>query len=139
MEMYYVREYTPTCRFLKIINETRKLKCILLHNTFPSATVVSFYNFAFLMFRKLNNPQLNKIKQQNVIGIRAFNSRLYLDMSRSFNEKNRLYLDISMPFECPKSLPIVCLICYSLFVFVLRECILKMHVLVSSEHKLCQI
>ena len=24
MEMYYVREYTPTCRFLKIINETRK-------------------------------------------------------------------------------------------------------------------
>jgi hypothetical protein len=22
MEMYYVREYTPTCRFLKIINET---------------------------------------------------------------------------------------------------------------------
>jgi hypothetical protein len=22
MEMYYVREYTPTCRFLKIINST---------------------------------------------------------------------------------------------------------------------
>jgi hypothetical protein len=32
VEMYYVREYTPTCRFLKIINETRrvyKLECIL--------------------------------------------------------------------------------------------------------------
>jgi hypothetical protein len=25
MEMYYVREYTPTCRFLKIINSTLKL------------------------------------------------------------------------------------------------------------------
>jgi hypothetical protein len=37
MEMYYVREYTPTCRFLKIINSTLtliifknlQLKCIL--------------------------------------------------------------------------------------------------------------
>jgi hypothetical protein len=27
----------------------------------------------------------------------------------------------------------------SLVVFVLRECILKVHILVSSEHKLCQI
>ena len=36
------------------------------------------------MFRKLNKPQLTKIKQQNFIGIRAFDSRLYLDTSRSF-------------------------------------------------------
>jgi hypothetical protein len=28
IEMYYVREYTPTCRFLKIINETRNGNCI---------------------------------------------------------------------------------------------------------------
>jgi hypothetical protein len=38
----------------------------------------------FLMFRKLNKPQLTKSRQQNVIGIRAFDSRLYLDISRSF-------------------------------------------------------
>jgi hypothetical protein len=66
------------------------------------------------MFSKLNKPQLRRIKQYNFIGIRAFDSRLYLDMSRSFNENNRLYLDISMPFECPKCLPMVCLICYYL-------------------------
>jgi hypothetical protein len=42
---------------------------ILLHNTFPSATVFSFDIFTFLMFRKLNKPQLTKFKQQNVIGI----------------------------------------------------------------------
>jgi hypothetical protein len=33
------------------------------------------------MFRKLNKPQLTKIKQQNFIGIRAFDSRSYLDIS----------------------------------------------------------
>ena len=46
------------------------------------------------MFRKLNKPQLTKIKQQNSIGVRAFDSRLYLDfyilshfkiMKRKFN------------------------------------------------------
>ena len=36
------------------------------------------------MFRKINNPQLTKIKQQNFIAIRAFDSHLYLDISRSF-------------------------------------------------------
>jgi hypothetical protein len=36
------------------------------------------------MFRKLNKPQLTKNKQQNFIGIRAFDSRLYLDILRSF-------------------------------------------------------
>jgi hypothetical protein len=60
------------------------LECILLHNTFPSAAVFSFYIFTFLMFRKLNKPQLTKNKQQNFIGIRAFDSRLYLDISWSF-------------------------------------------------------
>ena len=66
-------------------------------------------------------------KQQNFIAIRAFDSRLYLDISRSFN--------------CPKCSPVVCLICYylRLVVFVLREYILKVHIHVSSEHKLCQI
>jgi hypothetical protein len=80
----------------------------------------SFYMFTFLMFRELNKPQLTKIKQQNFIAIRAFDSCLYLDISRSFN--------------CPKCSPVV----GSLVVFVLREYILKVHILVSSEHKLCQ-
>jgi hypothetical protein len=44
----------------------------------------SFYILTFLMFRKLNKPQLTKIKQQNFIGIRTFDSCLYLDSSRSF-------------------------------------------------------
>jgi hypothetical protein len=35
-------------------------------------------------------PQLTKNKQQNFIGIRVFDSRLYLDI----NEKNHFYLDI---------------------------------------------
>ena len=60
------------------------------------------------MFRKLNKTQLTKIKQQNVIGIRAFDSRLYLDIS---SEKNRLYLEISRSFKCHKCSPVVCLIC----------------------------
>ena len=94
----------------------------------PSATVFSFYIFTFLMFRKLNKP-VNKIKQQNVIGIRAFDSRLYLD--------------ISMSFKCPKcscGLSDLLLVAVgSLVAFVLREYILKVRILVSSEHKLCQI
>ena len=49
--------------------------------------VFSFYIFTFLMFRKLNKPQLTKIKQQYFIDIRAFDSRLYLDISRSFKWK----------------------------------------------------
>jgi hypothetical protein len=46
-----------------------------------------FIFFTFLMFRKLNKPQLTKIKQ-NFIGIRAFDSRLYLDISRFFEYMN---------------------------------------------------
>jgi len=60
------------------------LECILLHNRFVSATVFSFYIFTCSMFRNLNKPQLTKNKQQNFIGIRAFDYRLYLDISRSF-------------------------------------------------------
>jgi hypothetical protein len=39
---------------------------ILLHNTFPFATVFSFYIFTLLMFRKLYKPQLTKINIINV-------------------------------------------------------------------------
>ena len=73
--------------------------------------VFSFYIFTFLMFRKLNNPQLTKIKQNNFIAIRAFDSHLYLGLS---SEKNRLYLDISRSFKCSKCSLVVCLNCYYL-------------------------
>ena len=41
----------------------------------------SFYIFTFLIFRELNKPQSTRIKQQNVIGIRAFDSRLCIGYS----------------------------------------------------------
>ena len=53
-----------------------------------------FVRFRFVAFRfyfvshftgtQLNKPQLTKNKQQHFIGIRVFDSRLYLDISRSF-------------------------------------------------------
>ena len=119
------------------------MECILLHNTFPSTTVFSFYLFTFLMFRKLNQPQLTKIKQQNFIGIRAFDSRLYLDISRSFKTKESFIFryfkvfQVSQVFTCGLS-DLLLLAVGSLVVFVLREYILKNHILVSSENKLCQ-
>ena len=96
------------------------------------------------MFRKLNNPQLTKIKQQNFIAIRAFDSHLYLDISRSFKWKESFifrYFKVFQVFQmfiCGLS-ELLLLAVGSLVVFVLREDILKVHILVSSEHKLCQI
>jgi hypothetical protein len=119
------------------------LECILLHNTFPSAAVFSFYIFTFLMFRKLNKPQLTKNKQQNFIGIRAFDSRLYLDISWSFKWIEAFMFRYFKVFQLSQMFTyglsdLVLLVVGSLVVFVLREYILKVHILVSSEHKLCQ-
>jgi hypothetical protein len=77
------------------------------------------------------------------IGIRAFDSRLYLDISRSFNWKESFIFryfkvfQLSQKFTCGLS-DLLLLAVGSLVVFVLREYILKAHILVSSEHKLCQ-
>ena len=119
-----------------------KLQGILIHNTFPSATVFSFYIFTFVIFRKLNKPQLTKIKQQNFIGIHAFDSRLYLDISRFFKWKESFIFryfkvfQVSQMFTCGLS-DLLLLVVGSLVIFVLREYILKVHILVSSEHILC--
>jgi hypothetical protein len=104
----------------------------------------SFYIFTFLMFRKLNKSQLTKIKQQNFIGIHAFDSRLYLDISRSFKWKESLIFRYFKVFQVSQMFTsglsdLLLLTVGSLVVFVLREYILKVHILVSSEHKLCQI
>jgi hypothetical protein len=119
------------------------LECILFNNTFLSATVFSFYIFTFLMFRKLNKTQLTKNKQQNCIGIRAFDSRLYLDISRSFKWIESFIFryfkvcQLSQMFTSDLS-DLLLLAVGSLVVFVLREYILKVHILVSFEHKLYQ-
>ena len=100
-------------------------------NLYNNSVVVKIigmaYIFIFLMFRKPNKITISKNKRQFVIDQRPFDSRLYLDISRSF--------------KCLKSSPVVCLICYylRLVIFILREYILKVHILVSSEHKLFQI
>ena len=115
---------------------------VFLHNTCPSATVFSFYIFTFVIFRKLNKPQLTKIKQQNFIGIHAFDSRLYLDISRFFKWKESFIFryfkvfQVSQMFTCGLS-DLLLLVVGSLVIFVLREYILKVHILVSSEHILC--
>ena len=102
----------------------------------------SFYIFTFLMFRKLNKPQLTKNKQQNFIGIHAFDSCLHLDISRYFKWKKSFIFryfnvfQVSQMFTC--GLSDLLLLAVSCF-FVLREQILKVHILVSSEHELCQI
>ena len=119
------------------------MECILFNNTFLSATVFSFYIFTFLMFRKLNKTQVTKNKQQNCIGIRAFDSRLYLDISRSFKWIESFIFryfkvcQLSQMFTSDLS-DLLLLAVGSLVVFVLREYILKVHILVSFEHKLYQ-
>ena len=109
------------------------MECILLHNTFPSATVFSFYIFTFLMFRKLNKPKLRKIKQQNFIGIHAFDSRLYLDISRSFNWKESSIFRYFKVFQVYQMFTCGLSDLLSCGRFVVSFCI------ASSEDKLCQI
>jgi hypothetical protein len=52
---------------------------------FPSTKRVFNWYFYPLMFRKTNKTTINKNKTKILIGIRPFDSRLYLDISRSFN------------------------------------------------------
>ena len=124
---------------LRLFLRIYQLECILLHNIFPSTTVFSFYILSFLMFRELNKPQLTKIKQQNFIGIKncAFDSRLYLDISRSFKWKESFIFryfkvfQVSQMFTCGLSDLLSC----GRFV----GCFCIERILASSEHKLCQI
>jgi hypothetical protein len=107
--------------------------------------VFSLYIFTLLIFRKLNKPQLTKIKQYNFIGIHAIDFRLYLDMLMSFFKWKESSIfryfkvfQVSPMFTYGLS-DLLLLAVSSLVVFVLLEYILKVHVLISSEHKLCQI
>jgi hypothetical protein len=80
----HTRERLKTKLYYEIHTRERLKTKLYDERDDPSAAVFSFYIFTFLMFRKLNKPQLTKNKQHNFIGIRAFDSRLYLDISRSF-------------------------------------------------------
>jgi len=94
------------------------------------------------MFRKLNKPQLTKIKQQNFIGIRAFDSRLYLDISRSFKWKESFIFryfkvfQLSQIFTCGLS-DLLLLAVGSLVVFALREYIKPSSGSIPESPKIC--
>ena len=75
-----------------------------------------------------------------MIGQRPFDSRLYLYISRSFKWKESFIFWYFKVFQ--ESQILTCGLSDLLFlavIFVLREYILKVHIVVSSEHKLCQI
>jgi hypothetical protein len=103
------------------------------------------YIFTLLMFRKPNKTTINKNKTTIFfIGQRPFDFRFYLDISRSFKWKESFIFryfkvfQLSQMFTCGLS-DLLLLAVDSLVVFVLREYILIVHILVNSEHKLCQI
>ena len=57
-------------------------------NLYNNSVVARIYGMAYiftlLMFRKSNKTTINPKKRQIFIGQRPFDSRLYLDISRSF-------------------------------------------------------
>ena len=93
------------------------MECILLHNTFLSATVFSFYMFTFSMFRKLNKPQLTHFFRHPCFRF-------------SFIFRYFKVFQVSQMFTCGLSDLLSC------GRFVGCFCIAR--ILVSSEHKLCQ-
>jgi hypothetical protein len=87
------------------------------------------YMFTLLMFRK-SNKTINKNK--TTIFYRSTSFRF------SFIFRYFKVFQVSQIFTCGLS-DLLLLAVGSLVVFVLREYILKVHIHVSSEHKLCQI
>jgi hypothetical protein len=88
------------------------------------------YIFTLLMFRKPNKTTINKNK--TTIFYRSTSLRF------SFIFRYCKVFQVSQIFTCGLS-DLSLLAVGSLVIFVLREYILKVHILVSSEHKLCQI
>ena len=83
------------------------------------------YMFTLLMFRKSNKTTINKNKTTNCYRSTSFRFSLIFRYFKVFQ--------VSQIFTCGLSDLLL------LVVFVLREYILKVHIHVSSEHKLCQI
>jgi hypothetical protein len=106
--LYVVKKISTICLKKQLINIYK-----IRYKYFRSG-IIYVQNWHFYLFnvqKAKKKTQLTKIKQQNCIGIRAFDSRLYLDISRSF--------------KCPKCSPVVCLICITCGRFVSCFCIVQ--------------
>jgi hypothetical protein len=88
------------------------------------------YIFTLLMFRKPNKTTINKIKTTNFYRSASFRFSFIFRYFKVFK--------VSQIFTCGLS-DLLFIAVGSLVVFVLREYILIVHILVSPEHKLCQI
>ena len=88
------------------------------------------YIFTLLMFRKPNKTTINKNKTTNFYRSTSFRF--------SFIFRYFKVCQVSQTFTCGLS-DLLLVAIGSLVVFVLQEYILKVHIPVSSEHKLCQI
>jgi hypothetical protein len=88
------------------------------------------YIFTPLMFRKPNKTTINKNKTTNFYRSTSFGFSFIFRYFKVFQ--------LSQMFNCGLS-DLLLLTVGLVSCFVLREYILKVHILVSSEHKLCQI
>jgi hypothetical protein len=97
--------------------------------------------FLHLMFRKSSKTTINKNKKTNFYWSTSFRFSFIFRYFKVFQVKRIVYFKIfqvSQIFTCGLS-DLLLLAVGSFVVFVLREYILKVHMHVSSEHKLCQI
>jgi hypothetical protein len=88
------------------------------------------YIFTLLMFRKPNKTTINKNKTTSLYRSTSFRFSFIFRYFKVFQ--------VSQMFTCGLS-DLLLLAVGSLVDFVLREYILKVHILVRSEHNLCQI
>jgi hypothetical protein len=95
-----------------------------------TCTIGMAYIFTLLMFRKPNKTTINKNKTTNCYRSTSFRFSFIFRYFKVFQ--------VSQIFTCGLS-DLLWLAVGSLVILVLREYILKVHILVSSEHKLSQI
>ena len=119
-----------------VISNTGKFFCFNdnVSNLYNNSVVAKIYGMAYiftlLMFRKPNKTTINKNKTTNFYRSTSFRFSFIFRYFKVFQ--------VSQIFTCGLS-DLLLLAVGSLVVFVLREYILKVHILISSEHKLCQI
>jgi hypothetical protein len=104
--------------------------CNLYNNSVVAKIYGMTYIFTLLMFRKSNKTTINKNKTANFYRSTSFRFSFIFIYFKVFQ--------VSQMFTCGLS-DLLLLAVGSLVVFVLREYILKVHIHVRSEHKLCQI
>jgi hypothetical protein len=104
-----------------IISNTGKFFCFNnnVSNLYNNSVVAKIYGMAYiftlLMFKKPNKTTINKIKTTNFYRSTSFRFSFIFRYFKVFQVKIIVYiLDISRSFKCPKSSPVVCLICYYL-------------------------